>query len=140
MKALAQAKVDIVIPFYDVDSYRVVWHGNYPKYFEVARCELLEKLTIPYSVLEEIGYFYPVIEMDAKFLKVLHFTQKITVSAILKEYRHKLQVNYIITDSASEEVITKGSTAQVAVSPDGKIQYEAPKEIIRRVEQALASL
>ena len=30
--------------FYDVDSMNVVWHGNYVKYFETARCALLEEI------------------------------------------------------------------------------------------------
>jgi len=44
---------DLEIPFYDVDAYRIVWHGNYPKYFEVARCQLLEEIGFPYEKMEE---------------------------------------------------------------------------------------
>lgn len=138
MSTLAQTQVVIEIPFYDVDSYRVVWHGNYPKYFEVARCQLLEHLTIPYAVLEKIGYFYPVIEMDVKFIKPLHFTQRIMVTAELKEYRSKLRVDYLIVDAQSQERITKGSTSQVAVLPEGVMQYEAPAEVVARIDRVLA--
>ena len=31
------------IDFFEVDSMRIVWHGNYVNYFERARCALLEK-------------------------------------------------------------------------------------------------
>ncbi|BFM06642.1 acyl-CoA thioesterase [Halioxenophilus aromaticivorans] len=140
MAELAWADVEIDIPFYDVDTYRVVWHGNYPKYFEVSRCKLLEQLGIPYSTLETLGFFYPVVAMEVKYLKPLHFTQRIVVRASLREYRNKLDIRYIIRDYQSQEVITKGHTDQVAVSPEGDIQYEAPEQVVQLVEQALASL
>ena len=40
----------ISIPFYDVDRLKVVWFGNYFKYFDVARSLLLEK--IKYDIIE----------------------------------------------------------------------------------------
>lgn len=39
-----QAEVEIQVPFFDVDSMDVVWHGHYIKYFEVARCALLDHI------------------------------------------------------------------------------------------------
>ncbi|MGH8486657.1 MAG: acyl-CoA thioesterase, partial [Pseudomonas sp.] len=35
---------EILVPFFDVDSMLVVWHGHYVKYLEVARCALLDRL------------------------------------------------------------------------------------------------
>ena len=29
---------DVTVPFFDVDSMNVVWHGHYVKYLEIARC------------------------------------------------------------------------------------------------------
>ncbi|MGN6981510.1 acyl-CoA thioesterase, partial [Neisseria sp. P0009.S007] len=26
------------VPFFDVDAMHIVWHGNYVKYLETARC------------------------------------------------------------------------------------------------------
>ena len=30
--------------FFDFDPMNVVWHGNYLKYIEEARCDMLEKI------------------------------------------------------------------------------------------------
>ena len=30
--------IELTVPFYDVDSMDIVWHGHYLKYFEDARC------------------------------------------------------------------------------------------------------
>jgi acyl-CoA thioester hydrolase len=34
---LHKTRVELDVPFHDVDLQRVVWHGHYYKYFEVAR-------------------------------------------------------------------------------------------------------
>ena len=41
IKGIVTHKTEIEVPFYDVDSLNLAWHGHYIKYFEVARCELL---------------------------------------------------------------------------------------------------
>lgn len=54
----------MTIPFYDVDSLKVVWHGRYVKYFEDARTALLEKIGCSYQKITEFGFALPVVSMD----------------------------------------------------------------------------
>ena len=42
-KDIFSVSTEIEVPFYDIDPMDIVWHGNYIKYFEVARCALLKK-------------------------------------------------------------------------------------------------
>ena len=51
------------IPFYDLDPMAVVWHGNYVKYLEEARCALLFSLGYTYQDMCEDGVAYPVANM-----------------------------------------------------------------------------
>ena len=127
MSEAYQTAVDIKVPFHDVDSYRVVWHGNYAKYFEIARCQLLDELKVDYRVMEDIGYFFPVVDMKSRFIKPLIFGQNIRVTASLKSWSHKLRIDYVIADGDSGEVSTRGSTVQVAISPDGVLQFQTPQ-------------
>jgi acyl-CoA thioester hydrolase len=43
-KGVLAAEIDVVVPFFDVDSLEIVWHGHYVKYLEIARCALLDEL------------------------------------------------------------------------------------------------
>ena len=43
------------VAFFDVDSMEVMWHGNYVKYLEMARCELLDKLGYNYIAMKKDG-------------------------------------------------------------------------------------
>ena len=73
----------IEVPFYDLDSMDVVWHGNYIKYLEVARCDLLSKIGYTYNDMRADGVAYPVATMDLKFIKPAVFSQKVFDQALL---------------------------------------------------------
>ena len=131
---------DMEVAFFDVDSYRIVWHGNYPKYFEIARCQLLEKIGYSYQKMEESRYFFPVIDLQCRYVKPIIFKQKIRVKATLKNWQHKLDIDYLITDLSSGDKLTKGRTTQVAVlMPDQITQFQSPVELIDAVEKLLRS-
>ena len=131
---------DMEVAFFDVDSYRIVWHGNYPKYFEIARCQLLEKIGYPYQKMEESRYFFPVIDLQCRYVKPIVFKQKIRVKATLKSWQNKLEIDYLITDLSSGDKLTKGRTTQVAVlMPDQITQFQSPAELIDAVEALLRS-
>ena len=63
----------IKIPFNDLDPMNIVWHGNYVKYLEQARCDLFEMIDYTYMNMYEDGYMYPIAKMDLKFIKPTTF-------------------------------------------------------------------
>lgn len=126
------------VAFPDVDSYRIVWHGNYIKYFEIARCKLLEKINYTYNDMEKSGYFFPIIDVKVKYIRPLLFGQTFIITATLKEWENKLTINYTITDKATNEKLTKGYTSQIAIAmPSHITQYESPKILIDKIEKAM---
>jgi len=110
-----RAAIELQIPFHDLDPVNIVWHGNYAKYFELARCELLEQFNYGYDAMRESGYLWPVIDLQVRYVKPIIFKQKIRVEAVLKEWEYRLKIDYLITDLATRQRLTKGATIQVAV-------------------------
>ena len=130
---------EILVPFFDVDTLNVVWHGHYVKYLEVARCALLDKLGHNYTQMLESGYAWPVIDMQLRYVRGAVFGQTINVRASLVEWENRLKVNYLITDVASGERLTRASTVQVAVDVTSReMQLASPKIFTDAVERALA--
>lgn len=109
------AEVTLGIPFHDCDMMEVAWHGHYAKYFELARCELLERMDYNYPQMRDSGYAWPVIELHVRYARALVFNQRIRVRATLKEYEHRLKIAYDVRDADSGERLTRGHTVQVAV-------------------------
>lgn len=129
---------EVLVPFFDVDSMLVVWHGHYVKYLEVARCALLDKLGHNYTQMLESGYAWPVIDMQLRYVRGAVFGQTINVRASLVEWENRLKVNYLITDLASGERLTRASTVQVAVEVASReMQLASPKIFTDAVERAL---
>lgn len=115
MIELPTGVAEIGIPFHDIDAMEVAWHGHYAKYFEIARCVLLDKIAYNYREMRESGYAWPVIEMKIRYIKPAQYGKRIRVEARILEYELRLKLGYRVTDAATGERLTKGHTVQVAV-------------------------
>jgi acyl-CoA thioester hydrolase len=132
--------VDIHVPFYDVDSMDVVWHGHYVKYLEVARCALLDDIGHNYVQMKASGYAWPVIDLQLRYVQAARFGQHLIVRADLMEWQNRLLIHYLIRDAATGHRVTRASSVQVAVKiASGEMQLESPKVFVDAVEQRLAS-
>jgi acyl-CoA thioester hydrolase len=135
---MISASVNETIQFYHLDPMNVVWHGNYPQFFEVARCALLDKISYNYQQMEQSGYLWPVVDMRIKYLRPCLMGQKITITARLSEYENRLKIDYLICDSQSGSKLTKDMTIQVAVEKStGEMLYRSPDCMIALVEAQL---
>ena len=121
--------------FYDLDPMGVVWHGNYPRFLEIGRCALMERIGYSYPEMTESGFLWPVVHLQLKYVRPAKLHQALEVVATLTEYHTRLKVDYEIRDAASGEVITKGYTVQVAVSAaTGETQLECPEALLAKLE------
>jgi acyl-CoA thioester hydrolase len=109
------AEVETQVQFYDLDPMDVVWHGNYAKFLELARCALLDKIDYNYAQMKASGYAWPVIDMHIRYLQPATFGDRITVRAEIAEWENRLKLEYLITNTATGLRLTKASTVQVAV-------------------------
>jgi acyl-CoA thioester hydrolase len=129
-----EATVAITIPFHDVDSANMVWHGHYAKYFELARCELLESFGYGYDAMRVSGFMWPVIDMRVRYAQPIRFGQRILVKATLREWENRLLIDYLVIDEASGRRLTRGSTSQVAVDiQTGEMCFVSPAVLFERL-------
>ena len=134
-----QVEVEMQIPFFDVDMMEIAWHGHYVKDLEVARCALLDRLGHNYLQMRESGYGWPVIDLQIRYIRPLLLVQRVRVKADLVEWENRLKLNYLISDAATGERLTRASTVQVAVDMASReMQLASPRVFIDAVERALA--
>ena len=131
-------EIEVTVPFFDVDSMNVVWHGHYVKYLEIARCALLDRVGHTYAQMQDSGYVWPVIDVQLRYVQAARFGQQLRVRADLVEWRNRLKIHYLISDARTGERMTRASTVQVAVSlADGTMQLVSPQAMIDAVERHL---
>ena len=124
------ATVEIVVPFHDIDAAGLAWHGH----FEIARCALLDSFNYGYGAMRESGFMWPVIDMRIRYAQAVRFEQRILVKATLREWENRLLIDYLITDQASGQRLTKGNTVQVAVDlKSGEMCFASPPILFERL-------
>jgi acyl-CoA thioester hydrolase len=131
---MRQAEVLIEVPFHDVDVMKVAWHGHYVKYFEIARCALLDSIDYNYPQMEASGFAWPVIDLRVRYAQPLHFQQKIRVIAKLTEWENRLKIDYLIEDAQTGQRLTKGYTVQVAVDmQNSEMLFVSPEILFKKL-------
>lgn len=136
--ALLSVDTAITVPFFDVDSMNIVWHGHYCKYLEVARCNLLDKLGYNYTDMKNSGFMFPIVDMQIKYLQPLVFEQQVIVTASLVEWEYRLKIHYTIRDAASGALLSKAHTVQAAVDANTKLlRIGSPDALIEKVKLLL---
>jgi acyl-CoA thioester hydrolase len=133
---MISAAIQARAQFYDLDPMEVVWHGNYPRFLEQARCALLDKITFNYLEMSRTAYIWPIVDMRIKYVRPIRFGQEITVTATLAEYENRIKIDYLITDVVTGEALTKAQTIQVAVhKATGETVFESPVELRQAVSR-----
>ncbi len=138
MAKFHQASVDLEIPFHDVDMMEVVWHGHYAKYFEIARCALLETINYNYPQMRDSGYAWPIIDLKVRYIKPAVFRQVITITSTIVEWENRLKIDYLINDKTTGARLVKGHSIQVAVDMRTKAMcFESPKILFEKLGVAV---
>lgn len=127
-------EISLTPAFHDLDPMDVVWHGNYLRYFESARCALLQQIDYDYPQMRASGYVWPVVDLRVKYVRPLHYGQTVIVRATFTEWEHRLKIDYEIRDAASGQRLTRGYSIQVAVDmATQEMQYVSPPVLLQRL-------
>jgi acyl-CoA thioester hydrolase len=129
---------EVKVEFYDVDAMKVVWHGHYARFMEVGRMALYDKLGYGYMEMEASGYSWPVVDLHIRYVRPARLGQVLRVSATLTEWENRVRMEFLITDAATGEKITKGDCTQVAVdNKTGELEFVCPEVFQSKVRSLL---
>jgi acyl-CoA thioester hydrolase len=116
------------IPFYDIDSAKTVWHGNFIKYLEQGREAFGAKYGLDYLRIYDSGYVAPIAEMHLNLICNAGIADTIVVNTIYKAGRGaKIEFDYLITRESDGKLLLSASTTQLFVSNDGIFEVSAPR-------------
>jgi acyl-CoA thioester hydrolase len=128
------AEVELQVQFYDLDPMQIVWHGNYVKYLEVARCALLDKIGYNYEEMRDSGYMWPIIEMNLRYAASAAFGLRLLLRAEIVEWENRLRIDYTIHDAASGKRLNRATTTQAAVDlKTGEMCFVSPPVLFQKL-------
>ena len=74
------------INYYETDKMGIVHHSNYIRFFEEARCDLLEDCGLPYDLMEEKGIMSPVLGVSCKYKQHVTFGDTLEIRTYIKDF------------------------------------------------------
>ena len=109
------------VKFFDTDTFGIVHHSNYIRWFETGRVEFLRALGINLNEMMNDGILFPIIEISAKFHTPAKFDDELEILTAAEALtRAKMKFNYEIRKRGEEKILVEGTSTNVFTS-GGKI-------------------
>jgi acyl-CoA thioester hydrolase len=77
------SETKIRVYYEDTDQMGVVYYGNYARYYEIGRTEMIRELGFTYKQLEEMNIMLPARSLKINYLKSAYYDELLTVRTIV---------------------------------------------------------
>ena len=126
----------IPISFHDTDAMQIVWHGNYIKYFELAREAMFNAFDFGYDLMKKHVFAMPIVECQCKYRNPLKITDKYAkIISMMTQTEGKIEIHYEVYALNSDELCAYGHTAQVMINARTKeLLYATPRPLLDAIE------
>jgi len=118
---------EIVVRFSEVDSMRIVWHGNYLKYFEDGRESFGVRYNLGYLDVYKHKVMIPIVKIECDFKRPLAYGDTAIVETrYIPTEAAKIVFEYSIIKKTDQEIVATGTSTQVFISPEGELLLTSP--------------
>lgn len=118
---LKTAEVDIRVRYNETDSMGYLHHSNYLVYFEIGRTDLFRKQGGSYRVMEQMGMFFVVANVNVKYKAPARYDDLLTLTtSIARQTPAKLIHAYEL--KRQTDLICVAETTIACVDRNGQVQ------------------
>ena len=133
------AETEIRVRYADTDQMKMVYYARFFEYFEQGRSDLLRDIGMPYPEIEEMGYYLPVIEAHAKYLRSAHYDDLLSVKTILREMPQvKVRIEYEVHNVETGDLLIEGYTIHSFISASSGKPARAPDRFVEMLSDAFS--
>ncbi len=126
--------VELEVPFHDVDAMHIVWHGNYYKYFEIARTALLRSKGLDVLEIMPGHYQLVIIESKCRYVYPLRYGDRFRVDCWFEDVDVRLNIAFEIVNLSAARRTAKGHTILATLDASGKLLLATPDAILQRLQ------
>lgn len=117
----------IKVRFSEVDAMRIVWHGEYVRYFEDGREAFGSRYGLGYMDICAAGYTVPIVELNCRFIRSLVFGETAVVETrYINCDAAKIQFEYTIYRESTGEIVAEGESVQVFLNAGNQLELVNP--------------
>ena len=131
------SETTIRVRYADTDQMKMAYYGRYFEYFEQSRSDLLRKMGLPYPEIERLGFYLPVIEAHANYMKPARYDDSLQVTAIVKELpTARIRIEYEVRVEPDRELLATGHTVHSFVNASTGKPTRAPEQFLQKFSSA----
>jgi acyl-CoA thioester hydrolase len=109
---------EIQITYADTDMMGVIYHGNYVKWLELGRTQLVEDAGYSYLDMERQGYYAPVYNLQITYKKPIKLGDRAYVKTWVED-NHGLRTVYgFQITNGDDEICAEGTTTHIVVKKE----------------------
>ncbi len=132
---------EVKVYYHDTDSYNIVWHGNYLKWYEEARCDLCDKLGFPLDELAaKENIIFPIVNINLKYKAPALLYDDLVIETEIKEFsKIKIIFEQIIKKKETGVICNIAEITAVATDLKGNLKRNVPDDLRAAFEAAINS-
>lgn len=112
----------------DTDQMGWAYYGNYLRWFEVGRAEMMRALGRSYrSIEEEDGLLLPVLDARCRYFRGARYDESVTIeTSVLERGRASVRFGYRLLGEDGATVLAVGYTEHCYLGRDGRPRRAGP--------------
>ena len=120
--------LEIRVRFSEVDSMRIVWHGNYLKYFEDGRESFGARYNLGYLDVYKHNVMIPLVKVVCDYKRPLAYGDTAVIETrFINHDAAKIVFEYTIFRKSDHEIMATGTSTQVFLTPEGELLLFTPE-------------
>ncbi|MCR5260718.1 MAG: acyl-CoA thioesterase [Candidatus Gastranaerophilales bacterium] len=137
MKYIRETKV----MYGDTDSYKVVWHGNYLRWFEEGRFSLCKMAGVNVNELEDKGIVFPIVDMHVRYKSPAKIFEDIIIESTITDVKPRtVTFSQCIKNKKSEATLVTAEFVCVAVDTFGGKLQKLPEDIFKAFQNCIEQI
>lgn len=126
------------VRYADTDQMKMTYYGKFFEYFEQGRSDLLRNIGMPYPIIEEMGFYLPVIEAHAGYKRPARYDDALYITTILRDIPvARVRLDYEVRKDGETDILADGYTIHSFVNASSGKPTRAPAQFLERIEERM---
>lgn len=121
------------VRYSETDQMGYVYYGNYARYYEIGRTELMRSMGIHYKSMEERGIIMPVVFMEAKYLRPARYDDLIEIRTRIKKLTDKSIVFESLIYNGEDQLLNRGIVSLCFLDKQTQQRIPTPSFVINQL-------
>jgi len=109
------------VGYAETDKMAIVHHSNYIRWFEMARVDMMRQMGYPYSEMEAMGIWIPVIDVNCQYKTPCVFDEEVIIRTWVSELKGvSFHMSYEVVNKETGELRVTGTSGHAITDPQLK--------------------